>query len=438
MKTKVDSPLSSREISFKFNDKASTKKNKDFRKTMESYNKDNVEKSDLKEKNTTKKLKTNEKPKKDKKVQTNEVDKMVDENKNSDKELENQIHLEFLFNESNKSYDNLEIEKKIESQLSTELNLNPEIKERLNLSEKDLMLLQKYAKEIHGENKTETLQPIEKGNSERVSVNVENSKNDLITKTDENSKAVSDKSFKLLDITTSNEGKQSEEMEKNSLEKVDSTNISIQTDETKKNDRNFKKVNIESEELNTVKSETDLKDESFLVHKKEVSFNKNINIETNKPEPVDVKKTIQQISEHMKFSINNNKNQIKISLKPETLGEMAMEIEVIEGSLTAKVMVDNQKTKEIIQNNLFQLKDEIKDTGLEIKSFEVFVGNGNDFSKNGSRQFNFNKFNKKNHNNLRIKKASNENEGTGYNDPIIDGINNSSNIYEKGSLNLLA
>ena len=47
-----------------------------------------------------------------------------------------------------------------------------------------------------------------------------------------------------------------------------------------------------------------------------------------------------------------------------------MKIEVAKGAITAKIMVENQN-KEIIEGNIIQLKEEIKDTGLEIKTFEV-------------------------------------------------------------------
>ena len=154
--------------------------------------------------------------------------------------------------------------------------------------------------------------------------------------------------------------------------------------------------------------------------------------ESDNLEAIDKKEILQQIVDNVKFSVQNSKNEIRIKLKPETLGEMAMNIEVVKGVITAKIMVDNYRTKEIIEGNLVQFKEQIKDTGLEIKTFEVFVGNNSDFDKQNPNQFNFNKENR------RFKlKAQNSKSTINYSNQIeLDQDLESKNL--DGSLNLLA
>ncbi|MDR7856268.1 flagellar hook-length control protein FliK [Tissierella sp.] len=142
---------------------------------------------------------------------------------------------------------------------------------------------------------------------------------------------------------------------------------------------------------------------------------------------------IEQIVDKVKINFSDLKNEIKISLKPEALGELTMNIEVIKGEVIAKVMVDNQRTKEAIETNLFQLKEGIKDTGLEIKTFEVFVGSGSDFDKHNSGQFKFNQNAKK----IKIKSQDNK-KIADYEDYSIEGRSKVIDSYSENSLNLFA
>lgn len=245
-----------------------------------------------------------------------------------------------------------------------------------------------------------------------------------------------DKTLKKLNLDHSEPANDQDGKKVEQLKNMNFSELNGEKEYASKDKNNSKETDIEVEDLEINPKETDTKDKSFVVNKKtEVDLFKNIDKLQNKSESVDTKKTIEKIAERMKFSINNNKNQIKVNLKPKTLGELTMEIEVVKNSLTAKIMVDNQKAKELIQNNLFQLKEEIKDTGLEIKSFEVFVGNGDDFSKQGRGQFNFNKKNQKH--NFKTKNISQKNGDLAYKDSTID-IDEMNDIYPEGSLNLLA
>lgn len=157
-------------------------------------------------------------------------------------------------------------------------------------------------------------------------------------------------------------------------------------------------------------------------------------VEFKEHETIDKKQFMDHIVERAKFDLGNNKNQIKVTLKPKSLGEMIMEVEVVKNNLVAKIMVDNFRAKEIIENNLFQLKEGIEDTGLEIKTFEVFVGNNSDFNKHNSNQFNFNGRNKK----LKVKGEKLDKKLEFYEDNTKIQETKPINIYSGTNLNLFA
>ena len=145
---------------------------------------------------------------------------------------------------------------------------------------------------------------------------------------------------------------------------------------------------------------------------------------------VDEKQIIEQIVNKAKLIVDDNKQELRIKLKPEILGELMLKMEVVKGSVLAKVMVDNYRTKELIEANLYQLKEDMKENGLEIKTFEVFVGSNQDFDKEDTEQFNF----KKRPNKIKIKDDELK-EIKIYDENITRNIEGT---YEEGQLNLFA
>ena len=200
------------------------------------------------------------------------------------------------------------------------------------------------------------------------------------------------------------------------------------------------KADIESkyELINSTEKKTDMevKNESFgPLIKDGIEFSREGLIE---PESliVEPKEVVEQIVDQVKFDISDGKNEMKLTLKPEALGEMTMNVELAKDGVIAKIMVDNYRTKEIIETNVFQLREGIKDTGMEIKTFEVFVGNGSDFDQhnfNGSNEFNLQKNSKK----LRIKSENNKTVENYENGTVEDRKRNLEYTTE-GGLNLFA
>lgn len=145
---------------------------------------------------------------------------------------------------------------------------------------------------------------------------------------------------------------------------------------------------------------------------------------------VEEKEIIEQIVNKAKLIVEDNKQEIRIKLKPEILGDLILKMEVVKGSVLAKIMVDNHRTKELIEANLVQLQEDMKENNLEIKTFEVFVGSNHDFDREEREQFVFNK----KQNKIKLKKDGIKEVRTYDNNEI----SNNEGIYEGGKLNLFA
>lgn len=194
-------------------------------------------------------------------------------------------------------------------------------------------------------------------------------------------------------------------------------------------------IKEEKNDVPTNENEVELNTQFVLPNKNEISIAVDELDMLDKSEAIDKKDIINQIVEKVKFDFQNPKNEVKIKLKPDVLGEMVMKIEVEKGVVTAKIVVDNHKTKEIIEGNLIQLKEEIKNTGLEIKTFEVFVKNDGNMDKHNLNYFNFNRFNR---NNGKIAiKGTNQKASLIYDENLAED-DKKVNIYGESVLNLLA
>lgn len=98
---------------------------------------------------------------------------------------------------------------------------------------------------------------------------------------------------------------------------------------------------------------------------------------------------VKQIVNKLEFKLGNETKEVFMELKPEALGKLKMNLEFKNGEITAKLLVDNYKTKEILEVNLNRLNEDLEEAGMKIKSFEVFVGNNSDFHSGEGRNFNF-------------------------------------------------
>ena len=419
-------------------------KTKDFSSTIESFNNKN---SVVKESNRTSKV--NDTKKSGDLSNIDNEGKKIDDINGDELEIDKTKEKEeILLDDAMLLLSNLGLVKDIpveseELELSLEVDTDLALKAHISVKNEEL------------EHKTESIDDlnIDKDISEETmlkSIDGENIRK-LVEKPDNNLRLNIDENNVELkgnkEVETSGNVNLFNKVDSSSTEEVATEEMDFSTNLSNKidindmenlNQQNSSKDSSEKQEgsliTTQVEDDIELQDKPFVfIEKDGVKFVEGKVNQQDEIVTVNRDNLIEQIVDKVKINFSDLKNEIKISLKPEVLGELTMNIEVIKGEVIAKVMVDNQRTKEAIETNLFQLKEGIKDTGLEIKTFEVFVGSGSDFDKHNSGQFNFNQ------NAKRIKIKSQDNKKiTDYEDYSIEGRSKTIDSYSENSLNLFA
>ena len=91
-----------------------------------------------------------------------------------------------------------------------------------------------------------------------------------------------------------------------------------------------------------------------------------------------------QITEKLHGAVRSGMQEIRIQLKPETLGDVKMQIRVEGDVVIAKIQVESQQVKQIVESNLQSLKDSLAQHNLQAGAFEVNVGQGWDRHSGGT------------------------------------------------------
>ena len=84
-------------------------------------------------------------------------------------------------------------------------------------------------------------------------------------------------------------------------------------------------------------------------------------------------KVVEQIVEGARVQVENGQTKAKIFLQPPSLGKLNLQIITREDQVKVTFFAENFQVKEIIENNLSQLRQSFVDQGLRVDNFDVFV-----------------------------------------------------------------
>ena len=98
---------------------------------------------------------------------------------------------------------------------------------------------------------------------------------------------------------------------------------------------------------------------------------------------------ISQIVKKAVLKIKNGQNEIKIDIKPESLGHIRMQISTENHYVRAMISAENNLVKQIIENNIHLLRAELLNHGLEIDKFEVSLGQDSGQNSSGNQKTEF-------------------------------------------------
>lgn len=85
------------------------------------------------------------------------------------------------------------------------------------------------------------------------------------------------------------------------------------------------------------------------------------------------KSIIDQIAKEMTFRMKDSMSEIRVSLKPESLGEVVVNMQMEESKITAQINVDQSNVKAAVESQLPQLKQTLAERGIEIHRIDVLV-----------------------------------------------------------------
>lgn len=104
-----------------------------------------------------------------------------------------------------------------------------------------------------------------------------------------------------------------------------------------------------------------------------ISQNKNESVKN-----VDTQEVINQIVDKIKVEVKSDvSTEIKLTLKPEHLGDVSMKIQTQNGIVTAQFIAESQRVKEVIEAGFDQLRESLQEQGVNISQLSVSVGQEN-------------------------------------------------------------
>lgn len=88
----------------------------------------------------------------------------------------------------------------------------------------------------------------------------------------------------------------------------------------------------------------------------------------------DVNNIINQVVEQIKVDIKPDVSEIKLILRPDTLGELSLRITTENNIVVAQFVAESQQVKEVLEANFNNLKDTLQQLGLIVDELSVSVG----------------------------------------------------------------
>ena len=201
--------------------------------------------------------------------------------------------------------------------------------------------------------------------------------NDELIKKDVDNKDVSE-SIELKNVFGQTE------MSKDDL----SSNTSGEKDTSKKEDklkiRDFRtKKEVDFSEKFEIKEDIEMLEKFEIKEVNNIRNFENINFEQD---------VLDQVTEKLEVSLFDNKSEMVIKLKPADLGKITVKISIENGVMNAKFLADSIKVKETLESNLNNLKESLKEQGLNVQDLNVSVDSGRSqnqtFEQSNLRYFN--------------------------------------------------
>lgn len=103
--------------------------------------------------------------------------------------------------------------------------------------------------------------------------------------------------------------------------------------------------------------------------------------------PVSKAEVINQIVKKAELILNDTTKEMRIQLEPENLGKLTLKLAVEKGLITAKFVAESYEVKQTLESSFNELKDMLREKGLEVQNFSVSVGQEKESGSNSFQQW---------------------------------------------------
>lgn len=93
-----------------------------------------------------------------------------------------------------------------------------------------------------------------------------------------------------------------------------------------------------------------------------------------------------QVTMKIKLMAGENRQELELHLKPESLGKLTLKIIHDRGEVLARITAENEQVKSILESNMQLLKDALEKNGYSVQSLDVSVGDRNGENRAASQQ----------------------------------------------------
>jgi flagellar hook-length control protein FliK len=83
---------------------------------------------------------------------------------------------------------------------------------------------------------------------------------------------------------------------------------------------------------------------------------------------------IEQVVTNLKVDVKENVQTVRMTLHPETLGDITLKITTLNGAVNAQFLAENERVRQIIESNFNTLRDVLKEQGVDVAGLSVSVG----------------------------------------------------------------
>ena len=128
------------------------------------------------------------------------------------------------------------------------------------------------------------------------------------------------------------------------------------------------------------------------------SFENVVKESTTSYTSIDVEDIMNQIVTQTRTSVSENLTSMELELHPASLGKMYLQVTESNGTISAKLITENQDVKAAMETQMAILKDTWNQQGMKVNAIEISVGTrefeeqldaqANATFENGSSQFN--------------------------------------------------